>query len=196
MIKTIVTGNVIVCALWATTVCGKHGDTATPASPPAATPAPAPTIGLKDAFAGKVSDWDRGRSPGGYSEAELANIKANYNVVTPENCMKPQPTHPSEDTYNFGPGRAGQVVRGQQHQGLGPHAGLARADGPWFFQGTNGQPVTRELAMARLKNHIMTVVGHYKGRSRAGTWSTRQSTTGGDTGSGDGKPAESNWDPE
>ena len=36
---------------------------------------------------------------------------------------------------------------------------------PWFFQpGADGQPVTRELAMERLKKHIQTVVGHYKGK--------------------------------
>ena len=26
----------------------------------------------------------------GYSDAELANIKKQYDIVTPENCMKPQ----------------------------------------------------------------------------------------------------------
>lgn len=58
-------------------------------------------MGLKDAYAGKFLIGAAGDIPRGYSEAELANIKANYNVITPENCMKPQPTHPSEDTYNF-----------------------------------------------------------------------------------------------
>ena len=43
-----------------------------------------PSIGLKDAYAGKflIGCCAEAR---GYSEAELANIKANYNVITPEN---------------------------------------------------------------------------------------------------------------
>ena len=55
------------------------GDAAktTPASQPAS-----PSIGLKDAYAGKflIGCCAEAR---GYSEAELANIKANYNVITP-----------------------------------------------------------------------------------------------------------------
>jgi endo-1,4-beta-xylanase len=34
----------------------------------------------------------------------------------------------------------------------------------WFFEGPDGQPASRELALARLRKHIATVVGHYKGR--------------------------------
>ena len=34
----------------------------------------------------------------------------------------------------------------------------------WFFQGPDGQPASRELALARLRRHIQTVVGRYKGR--------------------------------
>ena len=35
----------------------------------------------------------------------------------------------------------------------------------WFFQpGPDGAPVTRELAMERLKSHIMTSAGRYKGK--------------------------------
>ncbi len=62
--------------------------------------APATVIGLKDAFAGSFLIGTAGDLRG-YSRAELENIRTHYNVITPENCMKPQPTHPSEDTYNF-----------------------------------------------------------------------------------------------
>jgi len=122
-------------------------------------------IGLKDAFAGKFLIGTAGDVPRGYSEAELANIKANYNIITPENSMKPQPTHPSEDTYNWTTPDA--MVKWCEENNikvwghtLAWHAQTAN----WFFQGTNGEPLTRELAMARLKNHIQTEVGRYKGR--------------------------------
>lgn len=55
---------------------------------------------LKEAFAGKflIGCADDLTSN---NDAYQASIKAQYDIVTPENCMKPQPIHPSEDTYNF-----------------------------------------------------------------------------------------------
>ena len=87
-------------AMLAVTVYGQDAGEA-PSSATQAAPANH-SIGLKDAYAGKflIGCCAEAR---GYSEAELANIKANYNVITPENSMKPQPTHPSEENYNFGP---------------------------------------------------------------------------------------------
>src|SRR5205814_3934518 len=38
--------------------------------------------------------------------------------------------------------------------------------GRWFFEGENGQPVTREKAMERLRLHISTEVGRYKDKIR------------------------------
>ncbi len=142
------------------TVYGQStGDTNQPAA------IPSPAIGLKDAFAGKFLVGTAGDVPGRYSEAELANIKANYNIITPENCMKPQPTHPAENSYNFNTPDA--LVKWCQDNNikvwghtLAWHAQTAN----WFFQGTNGERVTREVAMERLKSHISTVVGRYKGR--------------------------------
>ncbi len=103
---------------------------------------------------------------GAYSDGELANIKANYNVITPENCMKPQPTHPSEDRYNWTTPDA--LVKWCQENNIKVwghtlvwHAQTGRLVLP---AGADGQPVTRELAMERLKKHIMTVVGRYKGQ--------------------------------
>jgi endo-1,4-beta-xylanase len=142
----------------------------TTAEPGEAKPAAAqvplvPDAGLKDAYAGKFLIGCAGDIPGRYTEAELANIKANYNIVTPENSMKPQPTHPSEDTYSFATPDA--LVKWCQENSIKVwgHTLLWHAQtGRWFFEGTNGQPATRELALERLKTHIMTVVGRYKGR--------------------------------
>ena len=155
--------GLLACAIVVVTAYGQdNGDPAktTPASQPAS-----PSTGLKDAYAGKflIGCCAEAR---GYSEAELANIKANYNVITPENSMKPQPTHPSEDTYNFNPPDA--LVKWCLENNIKVHGHTLAWHGqtaPWFFQpGADGQPVTRELAMERLKKHIQTVVGHYKGQ--------------------------------
>jgi len=121
-------------------------------------------IALKDAYTekfliGAAGDLRR------YSEAELANIKTHYNILTPENCMKPQPIHPSEDKYNWA--TADALVQWCEENGVKVwgHTLLWHAQtGRWFFQDPNGQPASRELALERLKKHIFTIVGHYKGR--------------------------------
>jgi endo-1,4-beta-xylanase len=159
--KRHIASSLIACAISAATVHGQgNGDTNKPAA------APPPSMGLKDAYAGKFLIGTAGDVPGRYSEAELANIKANYNIITPENSMKPQPTHPSEDTYNFTTPDALVKWCGENNIKVWGHTLAWHAQtAPWFFQpGTNGQPVTRELAMERLSNHIHTVVGRYKGR--------------------------------
>lgn len=124
-----------------------------------------PTVNaLKDAYAGKFLIGAAGDLRG-YSEAELANIKMHYDILTPENSMKPQPTHPSEDTYNFTTPDA--MVQWCEQNGVKVwgHTLLWHAQtGRWFFEGTDGQPATRELILERLKKHIFTVAGRYKGR--------------------------------
>lgn len=126
---------------------------------------PAPSIGLKEAFAdifliGAAGDLR------GYAEAELENIKTNYAIMTPENCMKPEPIHPREDSYRWE--TADALVQWCEDHGLqvwGHTLVWHSQTGRWFFEpGPDGQPVTRELAMERLKDHILTVVGRYKGR--------------------------------
>ena len=148
------------CALSAALAYGQNnGETNQPA--PAI---PVPSIGLKDAFAGKFLIGTAGDVPRGYSAAELANIKANYNIITPENCMKPQ-IHPAEDRYTWTTADALVTWCQDNDIKVWGHNLCWHAQTPgWFLQGTNGERVTPELAMDRLKNHILTVAGHYKGK--------------------------------
>jgi endo-1,4-beta-xylanase len=114
-----------VCCVVAVTVYGQNNtDTAS-------------VKALKEVYAGKFLIGTAGDLKG-YSDAELANIKKHYDILTPENCMKPQPTHPSEDTYNFT--TPDSMVEWCQQNGvkvwghtLGWHAQTA----PWFFQAVN-----------------------------------------------------------
>ena len=158
--KTHLLSTVVICALSAATAYSQNNsETNKPAT------IPTPTIGLKDAYAGKFLIGTAGDVPRGYSAAELANIKANYNVLTPENNMKPQPIHPAEDRYNFAaPDALVQWCSDNNIKVWGHNLAWHAQTAPWFFQGTNGEPVTRELAMERLSNHIHAVAGHYKGK--------------------------------
>ena len=42
-----------------------------------------------------------GDLPGDYSEEEQRLAREHFGIVTPENCMKPGPVHPSEDIWKF-----------------------------------------------------------------------------------------------
>jgi len=159
MTNRLVISGLIACAILSATIYSQDSATIKSAIP-------APTMGIKDAYAGKFLIGAAGDIPRGYSEAELANIKANYNVVTPENCMKPQPTHPAEDTYNWTtPDALVQWCQENNIKVWGHTLAWHSQTAGWFFQpGVDGQPLTRERAMERLKNHILTVVGRYKGK--------------------------------
>ncbi|NLX26421.1 MAG: endo-1,4-beta-xylanase [Lentisphaerae bacterium] len=92
---------------------------------------------LKEAYKGTYLIGTAQDFPRGFSEAELANAIFHYDIVTPENCMKPQPTHPSEDTYNFTTPDA--LVEWATENGLKVwgHTLLWHSQtGQWFFQDT------------------------------------------------------------
>jgi endo-1,4-beta-xylanase len=113
--------------------------------------------GLKDAYAGKFL-IGTAADPGNYSAAEQANITANYNVITPENCMKPQPIHPSEDQYNFT--QADTLVKFCQDNNIkvwGHNLNWHSQTPNWFFTGND-----KQVVLERLHKHIATVVGRYK----------------------------------
>lgn len=87
MMKKSLAIGLIVCAM-AVVVCAQED--AKPVS-----------TGLMKAYEGKFLIGTAGDLPGRYSEKELASVKGNYNIVTPENAMKPEPIHPEKDRYNF-----------------------------------------------------------------------------------------------
>jgi len=96
---------------------------------------------------------------------ELELIKSNFNVVTPENSMKPDSVHPAEGRWTWG--NADKLVQFCQEnkiQIIGHTLVWHGQTGKWFFKGENGQPVSRDVAIERLKEHIHTEVGRYKGK--------------------------------
>jgi len=159
--KRFAASGLIVCALLAATAYGQNNGDAK-----AATSRPAGSIGLKDAYAGRFLIGCAGYIGGRYSEAELANIKANYNIITPENCMKPQNTHPSEDTYTFATADAMVKWCKENNIKVWGHTLLWHAQtGRWMYApAPGGEAATREASLARLRKHIEAVAGRYKGQ--------------------------------
>ncbi len=101
----------------------------------------------------------------GQDAKEAAIIKAQFNSISPENVLKWESIHPQPNSYNFG--SADQYVEfGQRnHMFTVGHTLVWHSQTPkWVFQDDKGNPVTRKVLLKRMREHIKTEVGRYKGR--------------------------------
>jgi len=92
-------------------------------------------------------------------------ILSQFNCITPENVLKWESVHPKTNEYNFGP--ADRYVEFGEKNGMTiiGHTLVWHSQTPrWVFQDADGKPLTREALLARMRDHIHTVVGRYKGR--------------------------------
>ena len=103
----------------------------------------------------------------GHAPMDIDIAATHFNALTPANSMKPDALQRTEGQFTFADGD--RLVEIAEKCGATPigHVLVWHEQTPaWFFQGPDGQPVSRELALTRLRKHISTVVGHYKGRVR------------------------------
>lgn len=94
---------------------------------------------------------------------DAALIKKHFQILTPENCMKPQSIHPAEDQWNFGDtDRFAEFTRSNDLEMVGHCLVWAKDDrtDPWMMQ-EDGEPVSRETLLRRIDTHIATVVRRY-----------------------------------
>lgn len=98
------------------------------------------------------------------SPAEAAVILGQFNAISPENALKWGAIHPQPDRYNFGPADR-YVAFGEKHgMFIVGHTLVWHHQTPrWVFE-DHGQPVSREVLLQRMHDHIFAVVGRYKGR--------------------------------
>ena len=92
-------------------------------------------------------------------------VKTHFNSITPENVLKWSLVHPEPDKYDFeAPDRF--VAFGEKHDMfIVGHTLVWHNQTPaWVFQDEKGNSVDRETLLKRLRDHIFTVVGRYKGR--------------------------------
>lgn len=97
--------------------------------------------------------------------AESALILAQFSSMTPENAMKMGPIHPEENRYNWEP--ADKIVDFAVKNGIKMrgHTLCWHSQTPnWLFKDASGATVSKEVLLARLKQHIFDVVGRYKGK--------------------------------
>lgn len=104
-------------------------------------------------------------SPVALTGSESVLILKHFNSLTAENVMKPALIHPEENRYSWD--NADKIVEFARVNGmlLRGHTLCWHKQTPgWLFKGPDGNTVTKELLLARLKDHITQVVTRYKGR--------------------------------
>jgi endo-1,4-beta-xylanase len=98
-------------------------------------------------------------------EDESKLILQQFVSMTPENAMKMGPIHPEENRYFWDD--ADKIVDFAQKNKLKlrGHALCWHEQAPkWMFKDENGNQVSKEVLLKRLKDHITTVVNRYKGK--------------------------------
>ena len=135
-------------------------------------PAPAPVSApaqpaLKDAFA-QTFRIGAALNAAQFEERDTlgaALVKTHFNTISPENVLKWESVHPRPGVYDFT--RADRYVEFGVRNGMFivGHTLVWHNQTPRLvFQDTSGNPVGRDTLLARLRDHIHTVVGRYRGR--------------------------------
>ncbi|NND96219.1 MAG: glycoside hydrolase family 10 [Pirellulaceae bacterium] len=94
---------------------------------------------------------------------DAALIRKHFQILTPENCMKPQGIHPAEDRWNFEATDAFfDFARKHELEVVGHCLVWAKDDrtDKWMME-ENGQVVSREKLLGRIENHINTLAQRY-----------------------------------
>ena len=95
----------------------------------------------------------------------LPIIKSQFNTISPENQLKWQSIHPQPDKYDFD-GADRYVAFGEKYgMFVIGHTLVWHNQTPaWVFDDGKGNLVDRDTLLKRMRDHIRTVVGRYKGR--------------------------------
>ncbi|UII19581.1 endo-1,4-beta-xylanase [Fulvivirga ligni] len=129
------------------------------------------TVYLKDALQDKFyigtalnTDQIMGRDT-----AAMQVVKHHFNAIVAENCMKSANIQPREGVFNFNFSDRFVAFGEAQNMFINGHTLIWHSQAPkWFFTDQNGNDVSRDVLIQRMKDHITTVVGRYKGRVH--TW--------------------------
>lgn len=122
---------------------------------------------LKEAFSGKfyIGTAINAAQITGADTGSIRILKEQFNAVVAENAMKSEVIQPSEGNFDFK--LADQFVDFAEKNKLYAtgHVLIWHSQAPkWFFIDEKGNDVSAEVLKQRMKTHISTVVGRYKGR--------------------------------
>lgn len=104
----------------------------------------------------------------GNAEGDMELALRHFNTVTPENCLKWSSVQPRPGRWNFRSGDRLAELADEHDLHVVGHTLIWHNQTPgWVFEDEQGQTVDRDTLIERMKEHIHTVVGRYKGRFAA-----------------------------
>ena len=98
--------------------------------------------------------------------ADWPLLTEQFGGVTPENCMKVKAVQPEEGKFRFADADRFMKFAAQRDLPVVGHCLVWAKDDrtpPWFFK-DGEKAASKELLLARMKTHIETVAGRYKGK--------------------------------
>lgn len=122
-----------------------------------------PKDGLKDAYKNYFKIGAAVNITNVTDPDQIALIKREFNSITAENAMKPQPTEPKKGEYNWED--ADKIANFCRQNGikLRGHCLVWHSQiGQWMYQNEDGSLVSKEELFANMKSHINAVVSRYK----------------------------------
>jgi endo-1,4-beta-xylanase len=103
-----------------------------------------------------------------FTERDAQGVKiitGQFNSITPENALKWASIHPQAGSYKFDGADAYVAFGTKYRMFIIGHTLVWHNQTPrWVFQDDKGNEVDRETLLQRMRDHIHTVVGRYKGR--------------------------------
>jgi endo-1,4-beta-xylanase len=92
-------------------------------------------------------------------------LKTQFNSISPENVLKWSSIQPKPDTNNFEPADKYVEFGEKNNMFIIGHTLVWHSQVPrWVFNDENGNQLNRDELLKRMKEHIFTVVGRYKGK--------------------------------
>jgi endo-1,4-beta-xylanase len=92
-------------------------------------------------------------------------ILKHFNSVTAENEMKFERIHPKPGVYNFKIGDSLVAFAGRNNLFVEGHVLVWHSQTPaWIYKDSLGNQLNRDALLERMKDHIFTVAGRYKGK--------------------------------
>jgi endo-1,4-beta-xylanase len=133
------------------------------AGPPGAGAQPAlKTVFTNDFLVGAALKQSQFSGGGG---CEVSLVNEQFNSISPENVLKWAAIHPEPNRYNFEPGDRYVEFGEQNHMFIVGHTLVWHNQTPrWVFEDARGNPVDSDTLLRRMRDHIFTVVGRYRGR--------------------------------
>lgn len=124
-------------------------------------------ITLKEALQGKfyIGAALNAAQITGRDTAGVRILEQQFSSIVAENCMKSMHIHPEENRYDFDQPDQFVALGEKNNMFIIGHTLIWHSQlSSWFCIDEKGENVSPEVLKARMKEHISTIVGRYKGR--------------------------------